>query len=181
LKFPASFSNLKERRVEMKGEAYFEVKHNEHKPFRVIVENQQVEVLGTHFNITAYHEDGEIRTTLVEGSVKLSSNADLAILKPGQQGFIPQGDKKYTINYVDLASVTAWKDGLFSFDHTDLHSLMGQISRWYDVKVVFLPGENEDIFSGKLERNADLSKVLKILEVGGVHFKVDGRTLIVQP
>ncbi|HEY0670050.1 MAG TPA: FecR domain-containing protein [Sphingobacteriaceae bacterium] len=181
LKFPASFSNLKERRVEMRGEAYFEVKHNEHKPFRVIAGNQQVEVLGTHFNIMSYREEGEIRTTLLEGAVKLSSNRQLAVLKPGQQGFISNGSEKYTIDYVDVSAVTAWKDGLFYFDNTDLRSLMGQISRWYDVEVVFQPGVNEDKFSGKIERSSDLATVLKVLEVGGVHFKVDGRKLIVQP
>lgn len=179
LKYPASFTG-NERKVELTGEAYFEVAHNKAKPFKVVTNGQTVEVLGTHFNIMAYNDEAEIKTTLLEGAVKLSDQHDAILLKPGQQGYISKESSKFKAVNVDVSEITAWKDGLFVFNGTDLHSLMRQLSRWYDVEVVYEPGVKDDVFFGKIRRKSNLSKVLKILELGDVHFSIEGRKLIVK-
>lgn len=179
ISFPVAFSP-EERKVRLTGEAYFEVAKDKSKPFKVEVRDVNIRVLGTHFNVMAYKEEGAVKTTLLEGSVRLDHENNTAVLKPGQQGYV-SASSNFNISDVNVATVTAWKDGLFLFDNTNLRSLMGQISRWYDVEVVFEPGVKDDVFFGKIERSSDLTKVLKILELGGVHFKIDGRKLIVKP
>lgn len=178
IRFPSSFP-LAERRVYVTGEAYFEVTHNKARPFIVSVAGQEVEVLGTQFNVMAYADEADVRTTLVEGSVKLSKDKLSAVLTPGQQGFIARGQSAYSIANADINTVTAWKDGRFVFNGTNLYSLMRQLSRWYDVAVTYEDGVENDVFFGKISRSADLAKVLKILELGDLHFRMEGRTLIV--
>lgn len=177
LKFPATFSGKSSREVELVGEAYFEIEKDKAHPFKVKTSQQEVEVLGTHFNVNAYVEDGAVKTTLLEGAVKLKHQRKTAILKPGQQGFVTDADFKVVT--ADLNSVSAWKNGEFVFNGTDLKSLMRQISRWYNVDVVYEQGVKDDVFFGKIKRSADLSKVLKILALGDVHFKIEGRKIIV--
>lgn len=178
LTFPLSFA-AHERKVLLAGEAYFEVAKDKTKPFRVEVRDVKVEVLGTHFNVMAYKEDGEVKTTLLEGSVRLNHNDISALLKPGEQGYLSKS--KFNITPANVAMATAWKNGWFLFDNTDLYTLMGQISRWYDVDVVYEEGVKEEVFNGKIARKSELSKVLKILELGGVRFKIEGHKLIVKP
>jgi ferric-dicitrate binding protein FerR (iron transport regulator) len=179
LRFPAKFSDTA-RVVYLDGEAYFEVAHNKKTPFRVALNGQQVEVLGTHFNIMAYKDESAIRTTLLEGLVKLSTPAQSALLQPGQQGYIANNKNEFTVTNVDVDAVTAWKNGLFMFNGIDLRSLMRQIGRWYDIDVAYEPGVKDDVVYGTISRTADLSKLLHILELGGVHFKLEGRKLIVK-
>ncbi|MBO9199790.1 MULTISPECIES: FecR family protein [Niastella] len=176
LRFPTKFSAT-ERIVYLDGEAYFEVAHNKNSPFKVAVNGQQVEVLGTHFNIMAYKDENTIRTTLLEGSVKLTAPVGSLLLEPGQQGYIAKS--AFTHELVDVTIVTAWKNGLFKFNGIDLRTLMRQISRWYDIEVVYEPGVKDDVVFGSISRTADLTKLLHILELGGVHFKQNGRKLIV--
>jgi ferric-dicitrate binding protein FerR (iron transport regulator) len=178
--FPTAF-NGPERIVEMKGEAYFEVAHNAKMPFIVKSRTQQVKVLGTHFNINNYPENAIVETTLLEGSIRVSSGNLSALIKPGQQAQdSPQ--KIVIVDDVDLDKVVAWKNGDFKFDEP-LRDIMQKIGRWYNVEIVFAPNVDQDqSFSGKITRSKDLSVVLKIMEnTKNVHFKIEGRRVTVMP
>ena len=180
LTFPTSFAS-NERKVILTGEAYFEVAKDKKRPFRVSVNQMQVNVLGTHFNINAYDDEATINTTLLEGSVLLSEKSQKVLLKPGQQA---QKQKKGTIvvnNKVNIDKVMGWKNGVFYFENADLQTVLREISRWYDVDVVFEKGIPVRTFEGEIQRNLKLSQVLKILEKNKVHFKIDGNVLRVQP
>jgi len=179
LRYPSNFGGLKERRVILNGEAYFEVAHNPKCAFIVSANNQEIKVLGTHFNVMNYKEEGYTKTTLLQGSVKLSSDSVSGLLKPGEQGYLPFKETKFHIAPVNVAEVTAWKDGLFIFNNTDLYALMRQISRWYNIEVIYEPNVKNDVFFGEIERKAELNEVLKILEVGDLHFKLNGHKLTV--
>ncbi|MGY0037823.1 FecR family protein [Pedobacter sp. NJ-S-72] len=178
LKFPEQFTS-NERNVELKGEAYFEVAKNASKPFKVTVNSTVVKVLGTHFNIMAYNDDPFIKTTLLEGSVQLSNITTLDILKPGQQAVINKSGFVKVIN-TDTEQSIAWKNGYFFFNRANLKDIMKQLSRWYNIDVIYkgkMPVEEE--FVGKIKRDSELSKTLKILEFSGVNFKIIGNQLIV--
>lgn len=168
-----------ERKVEMSGEAYFEIAHNKTMPFRVASRGQTVEVLGTHFNITAYADENITRTTLLEGSVKIATDSESKILKPGEQAQLSGNRLKITSD-ADLEDVIAWKNGYFKFNES-LESIMAKISRWYDVDVEYRVKPASDLtFSGKISRSRDISGILKMLEyTGDVHFKLEGRKIIV--
>ena len=180
LTFPTSFAS-NERKVILTGEAYFEVAKDKKRPFRVSVNEMQVNVLGTHFNINAYDDEATINTTLLEGSVLLSEKSQKVLLKPGQQA---QKQKKGTIvvnNKVNIDEVMGWKNGVFYFENAGIQTVLREISRWYDVDVVFEKGIPVRTFEGEIQRNLKLSQVLKILEKNKVHFKIDGNVLRVQP
>lgn len=180
LTFPTSFAS-NERKVILTGEAYFEVAKDKKRPFRVSVNEMQVNVLGTHFNINAYDDEATINTTLLEGSVLLIEKSQKVLLKPGQQA---QKQKKGTIvvnNKVNIDKVMGWKNGVFYFENADLQTVLREISRWYDVDVVFEKVIPVRTFEGEIQRNLKLSQVLKILEKNKVHFKIDGNVLRVQP
>ncbi|MBB5437690.1 ferric-dicitrate binding protein FerR (iron transport regulator) [Pedobacter sp. AK017] len=178
LKYPISFSKT-ERLIELKGEAYFEVTKNKNAPFKVISNNQVLEVLGTHFNINGYEDEPDIKTTLIEGSVKVSnlSNHTQALLKPGQQSSFHTN--RFEISKVDTEAAIAWKNGYFTFDKTTLETIMRQVSRWYDVEVTYQNKTVKDqVFSGNVSRFENAAQVLAILELTGlVHFKVEGRRI----
>jgi len=175
LRYPIAFSG-NERLVELTGEAYFEVQSSSAMPFRVKVNNTVVDVLGTHFNIMAYDDEQALRTTLLEGSVKVGSR----ILHPGQQA-VATADQITVLDRVDVQEAIAWKNGIFQFNKASLQVVMRQLSRWYDVEVVY-EGKIPDLeFLGKMQRELDLSEVLSILEKSGVRFRVDGRKIIVTP
>lgn len=175
LKYPTTFKGA-ERTVELTGEGYFEVAHHKSRPFKVISEGQTVEVLGTHFNINAYADEPNVKTTLLEGSVDVNGT----LIKPNQQAIFSAGNQ-IVVKQVDPANVVAWKDGLFKFDHTDLKTAMRQIARWYDVEIVYEGDVDNEQFYGKIERSYTLSEVLKVLELSKVHFKITGRKIIVTP
>ena len=178
LKFPTAFAG-DTRNVELTGEAYFEVKKNETHPFFVNVDHMQVKVLGTHFNIMAYHDEPVIKTTLLEGSVQLNEGKSSNMLKPGEQGVIKGGDIQ--VAKVDVAEAIAWKNGFFEFNRASIYDIMKQISRWYDIEVVYTGTIPDDEFVGKIERNVKLSQVLHILELNHVHFKVENKKITVTP
>jgi len=178
LKFPAVF-NGSERNVELSGEAYFEVEKNEKMPFNVIANGTKVAVLGTHFNIMAYADGGAVKTTLLEGSVKLSKGRLTALLKPGQQGLVSASSGTFEIEEADVESAVAWKNGYFMFNDSNFQEVMRQIARWYDVDLVYKNKTNSHEFVGKISRKYNLSKVLKILEISEVRFELKERTLIV--
>jgi len=178
LKYPTTF-NGNERSVELSGEAYFEVTHNKLQPFRVKSKNQVVEVLGTHFDIMAYSDEKEIKTTLLEGAVKISDHQRSQLLKPGQQARVSQSAISL-INEVDLEEVIAWKEGYFKF-HESLESIMNKVARWYDVEVVYQPGVNRSrAYGAEVPRAKDITTLLNIIaSTETVHFKIEGRRVIV--
>lgn len=184
LKFPLSFALLKERRVELKGEAYFEVEKDTAKPFIVQSDRQTVQVLGTHFNINSYADETNTKTTLLEGSVKVAAlngaNVAQAILKPGQQARISSGSNPINVVRVDPTTEVAWKNGQFFFENESIENIMKKISRWYDVDVVYEADVAGKTVWGSVTRYSNVSKVLSILELtGGIHFKIEGRRIIV--
>lgn len=189
LKYPAVFNGEK-RRVELTGEAYFEVAKDKNHPFVVATDNQEIEVLGTHFNVNSYADESATKTTLLEGSVKVASRAATngslntkysvlnTILKPGQQSVLRNnGLNVYT---VDTEEAVAWKSGYFQFNESDLGSILRQLSRWYNIDVVVEGKLPDDLFHFKIPRNYSLDEVLKIFETNGINFKTEGRKLIVK-
>lgn len=179
LHFPTAFVG-KFREVELTGEAYFEVAKNKEKPFHVKVNDMQVEVLGTHFDVNAYQDENAIRTSLLEGSVKITKGTASDLLKPGQQGVIKKNDNNIEIKNADMNEVIAWKNGLFQFDGAGIKTIMSEISRWYNVEIVYSGKVPLRSFEGKISREAQISDVLKILELSNVKFNVEGRKIIVQ-
>ncbi|SDE44332.1 FecR family protein [Mucilaginibacter pineti] len=181
LTFPEHFTG-NVRKVQLQGEAYFEVAHNKSMPFHVSSLKQDVEVLGTHFNVNAYDDNPTIKTTLLEGAVKITrpEKNGSQILKPDQEAILSVNDIK--INNVDAQDAVAWKEGVFLFNDDQLDDIMKRISRWYDVEVEFKDREiKKDRFSGTVSRFAQISQVLRKLEVlGGVAFKIEGRKILVQ-
>lgn len=181
LRFPLVFSG-NERKVEMTGEIYFEVAKNAKKPFKVISDGQVIEVLGTHFNVMAYPNEKATKTTLLEGSVKVSKNERSTILQPGQQAKVGFNNGIFrTINDVSLEEELAWKNGYFQFNNASLELIMRQIERWYDVDIQYIGKIPDEHFTGKLQRNTNLSNVLKILSMSEVQFKIEGKKIIITP
>ena len=175
IRFPTSFPG-KDRQVEIKGEAYFEVAKDKHKPFKVLGGNQTVEVLGTHFNVNAYQDEETVKTTLLEGSVKITKGNMTAMLSPGQQattGDVIQVDK------ADIASAISWKEGYFLFRDADIETVMKQVERWYDVSVKYTGAKPEVELNGKISRQMNLSKLLDMLSYSGVHCRVEGHTIMI--
>ncbi|HWW39421.1 FecR family protein [Pedobacter sp.] len=182
LKYPVCFTAKATREVKLQGEAYFEVAKNKNVPFIVEVQDKQkVKVLGTHFNIKAYIDEPALETTLLEGSVEVSNTFQKNTLKPGQQASL-QDNKHFIISdNIDLKSVVAWKNGQILFADQDIKSIMRQISRWYDVDVEYRGNIPERSFNGGFSKSSNLEEILKILELSHIHFKTEGRKLIVTP
>jgi len=177
--FPTAFEG-KERRVSITGEAYFEIAHNAQMPFIVQKGEMSIQVLGTHFNVNSYEDENSINVTLLEGLVKMTKGNVNSFIKPGQQARL-QNEGIKLINNADINAIMAWKNGLFVFDGTDIGALMRQLSRWYDVDVVYDKKIN-DLFYAEIPRNTKLSDVLKALELTGqVKFEINGKKIIVLP
>lgn len=178
LRFPVAFTG-KDRKVELSGEAYFEVAKNKEKPFHVIANGTEVEVLGTHFNVNSYTK--EVNTTLVEGAVKLKATGNEVILKPGQSGITTE-NKGFDVKMADMESTLAWKNGLFIFHDENLHSIMEKVSRWYDVEIEYRGNVQHKQLYGKVSRYEQVKELLNNMELTGiVHFKIEGRRIIVMP
>jgi len=177
LRYPTSFSG-QDRKVELTGEGYFEVAKNKDKPFHVRVGAIEVEVLGTHFNIMAYDDEAAIQTTLLEGSVKVSYNNQTDLLKPGRQASLNRNDSKLTMSDANVQQVVAWKNGYFYFDKSDVKTIMRQVSRWYDLDIVYESSVPDMMFSGKIERSLPLSGISHLLESGQIHFRIEGKNCI---
>jgi ferric-dicitrate binding protein FerR (iron transport regulator) len=186
LKYPVVFTG-KQRVVELTGEGYFEVassvalKTNEKRSFVVKTGNAQIEVLGTHFNINAYKNEGSIKTTLLEGSVRMhgAKGNQAKVLKPEQQGILTPDGTLTVSNNVSTDEVVAWKEGLFKFKDTDIKMIMRQVERWYNVPVVY-DGEINGHFNATISRNVPVSKLLHYLQLTGhVQFKISDNKIIV--
>lgn len=177
LKFPVMFG--KERNVEMGGEVYFEVARDKKRPFKVSVNGTVVEALGTSFNINAYLEEQMQKTTLIEGSVRVSNGSSQNLLQPGEQAQVSGNNSMKVVKHVNQAEVMAWRNGLFFFNKADIKSFMRQLERWYNIKVQF-EGKAPDInFNGKMERNLSWEQLLRILKEMGVNYRVEGRVLTI--
>jgi len=179
--FPTVFIG-NERLVEITGQVYFEVAHNSAKPFKVTANEQTVEVLGTHFNINAYTDEPGMKTTLLEGSVKITKNGQSAMLAPGQQAIVPF-DKVGPIETktADTNEAIAWHMGLFKFNNANIQTVMRQLARWYDVDISYEGDIPDRRFSGEIYRNVNASKIADILSYKQIHFRIDGKKITVLP
>ena len=179
IKFPTRFQG-KDRTVFLHGEAYFEVAKNKEMPFRVKLNNDMtVQVLGTHFNIMGYDDEAEVKTTLAEGIVKVSNQLNVVLLSPSKQAVLKKTDQSLAVSNADVAKALAWKNGMIEFDGDDLPYIMRQLSRWYDVDISFAGAPPKGTYKGAIRRQAPLSKVLEILKVAGVQYKMEGKKLMV--
>jgi len=182
LRYPTAFTG-NERKVEVTGEAYFEVTHNEAMPFVVSNEKTTVRVLGTRFNVNAYDDESSVNVTLLQGSVSLTTinKKQPTIVRPGEQARIDESGRVELSDKVDLEEVMAWKNGLFSYKSADIGAIMRQISRWYNVDVVFEKPVHEKFYA-EAPRNTSVSVLLKMLEATkAVHFKIGEKTISVMP
>jgi ferric-dicitrate binding protein FerR (iron transport regulator) len=177
IRFPVAF-NEQERRVEITGEAYFEIAHNDRKPFTVSVNGMEVQVVGTIFNINSYTDEGSMKTTLLRGAVKVKRGNQQVMIKPGEQA--EAVNEILTVKKADVEHATAWKNGAFDFKNDNIYTIMRQISRWYDVDVVYEGNLNDIKISGGIYKNANLSEVLKILEGLKVNFEIRGKKLVIK-
>ncbi len=181
LRFPTAFTG-KQRNVDITGEVYFEVAHNKQMPFVVKNGETRITVLGTHFNVMAYDDEKVMRTTLLEGAVKVTRGTSEALLAPGQQARINAGTGNVrVVDGVDTDKELSWKNGYFQFENESLESVMRQVSRWYDVEVQYEGNTRGENFTGRLPRNSNVSKLLKILALSGVKFRIEDKTIIVTP
>jgi len=180
--YPTTF-NGNDRTVQITGEVYFEVAHNAAKPFRVESHGQMVQVLGTHFDVNAYDDESTIKTTLLEGSVKVTTGDHVALLQPGQQSQVSVAENTTGvfkgIQNVDTDEAVAWKNGSFQFDKADIKTVMRQFARWYDVEVIYQGNIKERAISGSMHRDLSAAKALELLSLADVHFIIDGKKIIV--
>lgn len=189
ISYPVTFTG-DERKVTITGEAYFEVatafvqkgNRSVKQTFKVVVDNMEVEVLGTHFNVNAYLDEEVIKTTLLEGKVKIVSGGTSALLEPGQQAQLRKGTQLLQVmDNADVDQAIAWKNGFFAFNNDNLQAVMRQLARWYDVEVVYQGNVSSDTYGGKIRRNSKASEVLTILQRNRIHFKIQGKKIIVSP
>lgn len=179
LRYPNKFVGDK-REVELTGEAYFEVAHNPKKPFLVTSRKQTITVLGTHFNINTYNDEPFVKTTLLQGSVRINEigSDKTRVLKPGQQAVLT--NNSLSVNAVDTRTAVAWKNGFFRFQDEDIRVIMNQISRWYNVDVNYQGDFDNMRFGGYVSRDKSIEQILNLMEVTKtVHFKIEGRRIIV--
>ncbi|MDR3713969.1 MAG: FecR domain-containing protein [Puia sp.] len=179
--YPTVFSG-KERKVELAGEAYFEVTPHPAMPFKVFTKDMEVDVCGTHFNVNAYGDEMSASTTLLEGAVKVSAGSHPPLtIKPGQRAVCRPGGNMSLVEDADVEETIAWKEGLFSFNGADLPTIMRQLARWYDLDVRYEGTVSKRRFTGKVFRSLRLSETLKVLALNHIHFKLEGDILTVMP
>jgi len=179
IKYPVAFTGTY-REVEITGEAYFEVAHDSKRPFKVMSGTQVIQVLGTHFNINAYNDELSVKTTLLEGSVKVTqqANGETILLKPGQQSLLSAAGIK--IESANIEESMAWKNGYFRFNNEKIETIMRQLSRWYNIDVEYRGDITDERFYGTISRYKNINEVLEIIQqTKGVHFKIEGRRIII--
>ncbi len=176
IRFPTEFGRI--RTVEAGGEVYFEVAKRDGARFEVLFNGSKISVLGTKFNLHAYKDEQATTVTLLEGAVRFSTGADSVLLRPGQQAVAGDGCFR-TIPDADLEAVMAWKNGMFHFDNLPLTDIMREISRWYDVDVLYQGNPVVRRFSGIVSRSANIRDVLRFMQLAGVRFEITGRKITV--
>ena len=180
LTYPTVFTGP-DRRVQLNGEAYFEVARKKDQPFLVAAGNMQVNVLGTHFNLMAYDDENAIKTTLLEGAVKVTKGDASYVLQPGQQASLDRSSGTFKLLAVNVDEVVAWKNGVFELGGETIEPVMREMARWYDVDVEY-QGKTNEHFRGTIPRSANASEVFRMLELtGAVHFTIEGKKVIVRP
>ena len=177
LRFPTSFTGP-EREVQMTGEVYFEIVKNLKQPFKVRSGGTQISVLGTHFNVMAYEDEAEQKATLLEGSIHLSSGKYTVLLKPGQQAGVAASGIQLNQN-VDLQEVMAWRNNLFVFKDMEIREIARQISRWYDVQVVFKSTTSKIPYTGTIPKDVELSELLSMLQFTGLKYELNNHVLTI--
>lgn len=185
LTYPVRFSE-KERLVEIEGEAYFEIVHDQHAPFIVRSAMQKIEVLGTEFNVSTYSDDGFAKTTLVNGSLRVSregtglAQEQSVLLRPGQQSLIRPEDAAISITEADTEEVISWKQGFFVFNDEQVEQVMRKISRWYNVEVEYAEGVQDRLIGGSIPRYDDIHKLMKALQTTGLlHYRMEGGKVVI--
>ncbi|WP_316815144.1 FecR family protein [Pedobacter nyackensis] len=181
LKYPVQFAS-DERKVELVGQAYFDVAKDKNKPFKVLSGNQQVEVFGTQFNVNAYSNQASVLTTLLEGSVKVSlkNSKSGSMLKPGEQAALE--DLHFQISEADVEEAIAWKNGYFVFEKDDVRTVLNKLERWYDVDIICDHNFGQMKIGGSISRSKSLSEVLRVLQLTRkIKFKVEGRRIFAMP
>lgn len=181
LEYPAVFSGSS-REVTLEGEGYFDVRHDAGHPFIVHAGQQTIRVLGTAFNVHAYSDEKEIITSLVAGKIQINALGKTLLLKPGQQAQSDREGQLLLKPDPDLEEAIAWKNGYFRFDKADIHTIMQQLSRWYDVEISYSKDMPSHYFGAIISRDNNISQILNMLEsTGEVHFKIEGRKISVMP
>lgn len=176
LKYPTAFTG-KQRTVELQGQGYFEVAKNAEQPFMVKVDQMEVQVLGTSFDVMAYSDENSINTTLLEGAVKVKKGQAGQVLKPGQQARFDPLTGSFTVRPTDVQQVIAWKTGFFEFDNASLSDIMRQVARWYDIDIAYTNEQTARTYGGRISRSLPLSEILHMLEPNGAKFILEGRKL----
>ncbi len=190
--YPTVFPG-KERKVQITGEVYFEVKpillssgkdQKKKMPFTVLINSsanakREIHVLGTHFNVNAYDNENAAKITLLEGSVKVVNNNASVTIKPGEQAVMENQSNQMSVVNADINEAVAWKDGFFSFKNASIETIMRQVERWYNVDVVYNGQKPTDHYGGEVSEDVNASEMLKVLEVGGIHFKIEGKKIII--
>lgn len=181
LRYPTVFAGH-ERRVELSGEAYFEVAKKAGMPFRIGSNAMEVEVLGTHFNMMTYDDEEVLKTTLLEGAVKVTRDGRSRQLLPGQQARVHRSDGSMDVlKDANTEEAVAWKNGFIQFEGQDIKAAMRMLARWYNVDVEYRAAVPAH-FRGIIPRNVPVSQVLKMMELTGeVHFSIEGNKIIVSP
>jgi ferric-dicitrate binding protein FerR (iron transport regulator) len=179
LKYPVAFKGS-DRKVELSGEGFFEVAKDKTKPFFVVTSSQEIRVLGTHFNVSNYKDEETVQTTLLEGSVSVRDKSTAVVLTPGSQA-LSDGLGLQVKTDIDTDKVISWKQGWFDFDGMDLKTILRQISRWYDVDVVYKGSISNERFGGRIKKDVPLSRVLQLLQNTGVKFQLQGNVVTVIP
>ncbi len=182
IRFPTAFIG-KERIIELKGEAFFDIRENKKMPFIVKTNmSMDIRVLGTQFNVMAYDDEKSINTTLLEGSVQLLKESGTAFLEPGQAAILNKGTGKIKVAPADIEEAVAWKNGYFIFSNENIESIMRKVSRWYNVEVDYQGNLSNKDFVGTISRDKNISEILKMLELtGAIHFRIEGRRITVMP
>lgn len=180
LRYPTAFLG-KDRTVDLTGEAYFEIAKDAARPFIVKVKDEAVEVLGTSFNVMAYPDEGGTQTTLLTGIVTVKAGSSVVRLKPDEQAQVKADGGLRIIKDVASQDIVSWKDGFFYFGRASFAAVMRQLARWYDVEVVYEGKTPEMEFGGRIDRSLPLDDLLKFLDKNQIHFRLEGRKLIVLP
>jgi ferric-dicitrate binding protein FerR (iron transport regulator) len=175
IRFPTAFIG-KERVVELKGEAFFDIKENKKMPFIVRTNNSM------DINVMAYEDEKSINTTLLEGSVQILKETGSTYLEPGQAAVLNKGSGKIKVAPADIEDAVAWKNGYFIFSNENIESIMRKVSRWYNVEIEYQGNLNNKDFVGTISRDKNISELLKMLELtGAIHFRIEGRRVTVMP
>lgn len=186
IRFPTVFAG-NTRQVEISGEVYFEVKRDSSRPFKVLSENQMIEVLGTNFNVNTYKDETSNKTTLLEGKIRITKldrekrpMANISkVLHPGQQALLSPVNNHIVVESSPNEDAVAWKEGYFKFNRDDLQTIMRQVARWYDVEVEYQGELSKDQFVGEIKRGENIEEVLRILKLNRINVNIIGRKVII--